>query len=68
MPVWPYTFDPHRDNTQTTESETLCDQTVVLDGKGVRSALRLAAHPVNAPAEELLALLEALVLRCHALL
>lgn len=31
----------------------------------MRSALRLAAHPVNAPAEELLGLLEALVLRCH---
>lgn len=30
----------------------------------MRSALRLAAHPVNAPAEELLGLLEALVLRC----
>lgn len=46
------------------DSTALCDQTVVLDGEGVRSALRLAAHPVNAPAKELLALLESLVLRC----
>lgn len=45
------------------ESTALCDQTVVLDGEGVRSALRLAAHPVNAPAQELLGLLESLVLR-----
>lgn len=45
------------------ESTALCDQTVVLDGEGVRSALRLAAHPVNAPAKELLGLLESLVLR-----
>lgn len=48
------------------ESTALCDQTVVLDGEGVRSALRLAAHPVNAPAKELLGLLESLVLRCAA--
>lgn len=48
------------------ESTALCDQTVVLDGDGVRSALRLAAHPVNAPAKDLLALLESLVLRCTA--
>lgn len=41
----------------------LCDRTAVLDGDGVRSALRLAAHPVNAPAAELLGLLESLVLR-----
>lgn len=46
------------------ESAALCDNTVVLDGEGMRSALRLAAHPVNAPAKELLALLESLVLRC----
>ncbi|CAM9597539.1 unnamed protein product [Ectocarpus sp. 6 AP-2014] len=45
------------------ESAALCDNTVVLDGEGMRSALRLAAHPVNAPAKELLALLESLVLR-----
>ncbi|CAN0110811.1 unnamed protein product, partial [Scytosiphon promiscuus] len=47
----------------TRESMALCDNTVVLDGEGVRSALRLAAHPVNAPAKELLGLLESLVLR-----
>ncbi|CAN0232452.1 unnamed protein product, partial [Hapterophycus canaliculatus] len=47
----------------TKESMALCDNTVVLDGEGVRSALRLAAHPVNAPAKELLGLLESLVLR-----
>lgn len=47
----------------TKESIALCDNTVVLDGEGVRSALRLAAHPVNAPAKELLGLLESLVLR-----
>lgn len=46
------------------ESAALCDNTVVLDGEGMRSALRLAAHPVNAPAKELLGLLESLVLRC----
>ncbi|CAN0390714.1 unnamed protein product, partial [Ectocarpus fasciculatus] len=45
------------------ESAALCDNTVVLDGEGMRSALRLAAHPVNAPAKELLGLLESLVLR-----
>ncbi|CAN0463548.1 unnamed protein product, partial [Laminaria digitata] len=56
-------FSADGQGEEATESATLCDQTVVLDGKGVRSALRLAAHPVNAPAEELLGLLEALVLR-----
>lgn len=41
----------------------LCNATAVLDGEGIRSTLRLAAHPVNAPAQELLELLEKLVLR-----
>lgn len=41
----------------------LCERTAVLEGEGMRSALRLAEYPVNAPAAELLGLLEDLVLR-----
>lgn len=46
------------------DAVALCNATAVLDGEGIRSILRLASHPVNAPVAELLELLEKLVLRC----